>query len=376
MKSPFELDCLRRAGQHAEAGLRAAREHARPGVTERRARGGGRVRAAPLGLGLPVDPDRADVGPAHRVRPRDAGRPRRSSRATSSTSRSAASRRATTRSGSRRSASATRRRPAPASTRSRSRASAPAWPRWSPGSRPARSRPRRSPCSARPGWATGSRCASATASASAIPPTWLDPLEITRHVDQQLPSRARPSCSTPASWTRRPRSASSSAARTAVGEDGLEQLAGAGGGRADGRAGLARALVAGEASDLEGDPRQLHDRHERRDEVRAGRGPQRLPGEARYVDLRRGGIQRKAATGMAPRLVEGEPRIVAVTRPRPVSPPANAVSRRRRSLPRRPAKRSRAAQATSKPTESAKHRAERARPVERYASQRLTPFPR
>ena len=36
MKSPFELELLRRAGQHAEAGLRAAREHARPGVSERR----------------------------------------------------------------------------------------------------------------------------------------------------------------------------------------------------------------------------------------------------------------------------------------------------------------------------------------------------
>lgn len=36
VKSPFELDCLRRAGRHAEEGLRAAREHARPGVTERR----------------------------------------------------------------------------------------------------------------------------------------------------------------------------------------------------------------------------------------------------------------------------------------------------------------------------------------------------
>ena len=36
VKSPRELDCLRRAGQHAEAGLRAAREHARAGVTERR----------------------------------------------------------------------------------------------------------------------------------------------------------------------------------------------------------------------------------------------------------------------------------------------------------------------------------------------------
>jgi Xaa-Pro dipeptidase len=36
VKSPRELDCLRRAGQFAEAGLRAAREHARPGVTERR----------------------------------------------------------------------------------------------------------------------------------------------------------------------------------------------------------------------------------------------------------------------------------------------------------------------------------------------------
>ena len=36
VKSALELDCLRRAGQFAEAGLRAAREHARPGVTERR----------------------------------------------------------------------------------------------------------------------------------------------------------------------------------------------------------------------------------------------------------------------------------------------------------------------------------------------------
>ena len=36
VKSPLELDRLRRAGQHAEAGLRAAREHARAGVTERR----------------------------------------------------------------------------------------------------------------------------------------------------------------------------------------------------------------------------------------------------------------------------------------------------------------------------------------------------
>jgi Xaa-Pro dipeptidase len=36
VKSPRELDCLRRAGQFAEAGLRAAREHARPGVPERR----------------------------------------------------------------------------------------------------------------------------------------------------------------------------------------------------------------------------------------------------------------------------------------------------------------------------------------------------
>ena len=36
VKSPVELELLRRAGQHAEAGLRAAREHARPGVSERR----------------------------------------------------------------------------------------------------------------------------------------------------------------------------------------------------------------------------------------------------------------------------------------------------------------------------------------------------
>ena len=36
VKSPFELDCLRHAGRHADAGLHAAREHARPGVTERR----------------------------------------------------------------------------------------------------------------------------------------------------------------------------------------------------------------------------------------------------------------------------------------------------------------------------------------------------
>ena len=36
VKSPVELDCLRRAGRHADAGLRAALEHARPGVTERR----------------------------------------------------------------------------------------------------------------------------------------------------------------------------------------------------------------------------------------------------------------------------------------------------------------------------------------------------
>jgi Xaa-Pro aminopeptidase len=35
VKSAGELDCLRRAGQHAEAGLRAAREHAHPGVSER-----------------------------------------------------------------------------------------------------------------------------------------------------------------------------------------------------------------------------------------------------------------------------------------------------------------------------------------------------
>lgn len=36
VKSLLELELLRRAGQHAEAGLRAAREHARPGVSERR----------------------------------------------------------------------------------------------------------------------------------------------------------------------------------------------------------------------------------------------------------------------------------------------------------------------------------------------------
>ena len=36
VKSPVELDCLRRAGRHAEAGLQAAREHARPEVSERR----------------------------------------------------------------------------------------------------------------------------------------------------------------------------------------------------------------------------------------------------------------------------------------------------------------------------------------------------
>jgi Xaa-Pro dipeptidase len=36
VKSPFELDCLRRAGRFAESGLSAAREHARPGVSERR----------------------------------------------------------------------------------------------------------------------------------------------------------------------------------------------------------------------------------------------------------------------------------------------------------------------------------------------------
>jgi Xaa-Pro aminopeptidase len=35
VKSPFELECLRRAGRHAEAGLLAAREHARPGISER-----------------------------------------------------------------------------------------------------------------------------------------------------------------------------------------------------------------------------------------------------------------------------------------------------------------------------------------------------
>ncbi|MGH3038896.1 MAG: M24 family metallopeptidase, partial [Gaiellaceae bacterium] len=36
VKSPAELDCLRLAGRHADAGLQAAREHARPGVSERR----------------------------------------------------------------------------------------------------------------------------------------------------------------------------------------------------------------------------------------------------------------------------------------------------------------------------------------------------
>jgi Xaa-Pro aminopeptidase len=36
VKSPAELDCLRRAGRCADAGLDAAREHARPGVSERR----------------------------------------------------------------------------------------------------------------------------------------------------------------------------------------------------------------------------------------------------------------------------------------------------------------------------------------------------
>lgn len=36
VKSPFQLECLRRAGRHAEAGLQAAREHAQPGVSERR----------------------------------------------------------------------------------------------------------------------------------------------------------------------------------------------------------------------------------------------------------------------------------------------------------------------------------------------------
>jgi Xaa-Pro dipeptidase len=35
VKSGFELACLRRAGGYADAGLRAARAHARPGVTER-----------------------------------------------------------------------------------------------------------------------------------------------------------------------------------------------------------------------------------------------------------------------------------------------------------------------------------------------------
>jgi len=36
VKSSLELDCLRRAGEFADAGLRAAREHARPGISERR----------------------------------------------------------------------------------------------------------------------------------------------------------------------------------------------------------------------------------------------------------------------------------------------------------------------------------------------------
>ena len=36
VKSPAELECLRRAGRYADAGLRAAREHARPGISERR----------------------------------------------------------------------------------------------------------------------------------------------------------------------------------------------------------------------------------------------------------------------------------------------------------------------------------------------------
>lgn len=36
VKSAGELDCLRRAGQFAEVGLQAARDHARPGITERR----------------------------------------------------------------------------------------------------------------------------------------------------------------------------------------------------------------------------------------------------------------------------------------------------------------------------------------------------
>lgn len=36
VKSPFELDCLRRAGQFADIGLAAALEAARPGVSERR----------------------------------------------------------------------------------------------------------------------------------------------------------------------------------------------------------------------------------------------------------------------------------------------------------------------------------------------------
>jgi Xaa-Pro dipeptidase len=35
VKSPQELACLRRAGEFAAAGLRAALEHARPGISER-----------------------------------------------------------------------------------------------------------------------------------------------------------------------------------------------------------------------------------------------------------------------------------------------------------------------------------------------------
>ena len=36
VKSPAELECLRRAGRHADVGLQAAREHARPGISEQR----------------------------------------------------------------------------------------------------------------------------------------------------------------------------------------------------------------------------------------------------------------------------------------------------------------------------------------------------
>jgi Xaa-Pro aminopeptidase len=36
VKSAAELDCLRRAGRHADTGLEAARAHARPGISERR----------------------------------------------------------------------------------------------------------------------------------------------------------------------------------------------------------------------------------------------------------------------------------------------------------------------------------------------------